>query len=186
MAQFIEKTHTCTNCSTEIRYTSTGGWYNARTKLNRTGELFCPPCAGKIGRANSDKKPTGRPKGSKNSYKYSIGPERVANIGWENPEVRLLVVARRNGFQTYEEYAATLSEWKKYKLAVWRVTNQQPLHTLEHYEKRGMNGETGVYTLDHIVSIRKGFNENISPEQIGHISNLQMLPWEENILKGWK
>jgi hypothetical protein len=49
-----------------------------------------------------------------------------------------------------------------------------------------VNGEDGAYTLDHIVSLKKGFKEGIPAEQIGHIENLQMLPWEENITKGWK
>jgi len=179
-------THTCTNCGNKKHYENKGSWYNARTKLNRTGELFCSTCAGIIGRKNSSIKPVGRPKGSKNSYKVKRGPEVIKNIGWHNFETRMLVVARRNGYSTYEEYRASLPAWRKYKIDVWRITNQQPIETLRHFRKRGINGQTGAYTLDHIISIRKGFNKNIIPEEIGNISNLQMLPWEENITKGWK
>ena len=92
-------------------------------------------------------------------------------------------IAKRNGYETYEDYRNSLDAWKAYKLDVWRTTNQQPLHLLENYDKRGVNGEEGAYTLDHIESIRKGFNNNIPPEQIGQFSNLQMLPWLDNITK---
>jgi hypothetical protein len=98
----------------------------------------------------------------------------------------MLGIARRNGYDSYEEYRNSLPEWKRYKIDVWRITNQQPLHLLEHFEKRGVNGQTGAYTLDHIISVKRGFIENIPAEKIGDISNLQMLPWEENITKGWK
>jgi len=179
-------THTCTNCEKEISYKNKVSWMNVRTKLKRDGYYHCRQCAGKIGRENSDKKPTGRPKGSKNSYKVKRGPEVAKNIGWDNYETRMLVVARRNGYNTYEEYREALPEWKRYKVDVWRITKQQPLHILENYELRGVNGEEGAYTLDHIISIKRGFMDKIDPETIGHIDNLQMLPWEENITKGWK
>jgi hypothetical protein len=183
----IEKrTHICTNCGSIKEYDNKTSWFNAKTKLNKTGILMCQPCAGKIGRNNSDKKIPGRPIGSKNSYKVKKGNKIWNNIGWNNPETRMLQIARRNGYDTYQDYLDSLPEWKKYKINVWRITNQQQINTLEHFDKRGVNGQDGAYTLDHIISIKKGFIENISPEIIGNINNLQMLPWEENITKGWK
>ena len=53
-------------------------------------------------------------------------------------------------------------------------------HLLENIEKRGRAGVKGAYHLDHIKSMWYGFHNNISPEIIGDISNLQMLPWLEN------
>ena len=190
MKEFIKETHTCAKCQTLIRYTSIGGWYNAKTRLNKGSKLQCQPCAGKEGRDNSLKTPTGRPKGSRNRVDYipwNTGKsDEILKIGWHNFETRMLQIARRNGYETYQEYRDSLPAWRAYKIDVWRITNQQPLHLLENYNKRGVNGQTGAYTLDHITSIKKGFIENITPEQIGHIDNLQMLPWEENITKGWK
>jgi len=182
----IEETHACTSCGKELTYENKVSWMNARTKLNRTGILRCQPCAGKEGRAASNKKIPGRPKGSKNSYKVKKGREVIKNIGWHRFSTRMLQVAKRNGFASYEEYRTSLDAWRAYKIDVWRITNQQPLHLLENYDRRGINGENGAYTLDHIISIRKGFNEGISPERIGGIQNLQMLPWLDNITKGWK
>jgi len=191
MSSFIRETHTCTTCKVTIHYTNIGSWYNAKTKINKTGKLNCQHCAGEIGRANSKIKPTGRPRGSKN------GPNIVAwNIGLSEQGVRLNNsltfeqrmegIAKRNGYATYEEYKASLPAWKSYKLDVWRVTKRQTLEILENFELRGVNGQEGAYTLDHIISIKKGFTENIPAEEIGDISNLEMLPWEENITKGWK
>ncbi len=179
-------THKCTNCGIEKQYDNKGSWYNARTKLNRTGELLCSPCAGKTGRSNSKVKPVGRPVGSKNSYRVVKGSKVWKNIGWQNFETRMLQIARRNGYETYQMYRDSLSAWKAYRIDVWRETNKQPLHLLENFTKRGVNGQTGAYTLDHIISIKKGFKENRTPQEIGNINNLQMLPWEENITKGWK
>ena len=184
-------THKCTSCGLDIVFESKGGWLNARTKLNRTGMLRCRTCGGKEGRAASEKQPTGRPKGSKNSVGVIAWNKGLSEQGKRlnsslTFEQRMQGIAKRNGYNSYEEYRASLDDWKKYKVDVWRVTKQQPLHLLENYDKRGVNGEEGAYTLDHILSIRKGFNESIPAEKIGDISNLQMLPWEENITKGWK
>lgn len=50
--------------------------------------------------------------------------------------------------------------------------------------KRGLAGEDGAYHLDHIISIKYGFEHGIPPEEIAKKENLQMLPWKENINKG--
>jgi hypothetical protein len=81
---------------------------------------------------------------------------------------------------TYEEYLATLSEYRKYYKKVSYISNRQPLHTLENFEKRGINGKLGAYQLDHIIEVSEGFLNNIEPNVIGDISNLQFIPWEEN------
>lgn len=186
MKEHIEQTNTCTKCQAIIRYTNIGSWRNAKTKIAKGNLLKCQPCASKEGRDNSTKIPTGRPRGSKNSYKVERGHAVWHNLGWHKFETRMLQIARRNGYKTYQEYKDSLPAWKLYKLDVWRITNQQPLDTLENFDMRGVNGQTGAYTLDHIISIKRGFIENIPAEQIGHVTNLQMLPWEENITKGWK
>ena len=38
--------------------------------------------------------------------------------------------------------------------------------------------------LDHKFSIYEGFKKDVSPEIIGHISNLHFIPWQENRAKG--
>ena len=188
----IKETHNCTKCNKLLTYTNKGSWFNAKKRKEDRGSLLCKPCQDENARIVNKNNPkiTGRPKGSKTS------PEKLINYSRQGAgkrlnsiltfEQRMIGIAKRNGYDSYEEYRNSLPEWKRYKIDVWRVTNQQPLHLLEHFEKRGVNGQIGAYTLDHIISIRKGFIENIQAEKIGDISNLQMLPWEENITKGWK
>lgn len=74
--------------------------------------------------------------------------------------------------------------FQRYKADVARVTGLQDLSLLENYDKlRGLCGVKGAYQLDHILSVKYGYENNISPEVIGHISNLQFIPWEENRAK---
>ena len=183
------RSHTCTSCKKIMFYENVGSWRNAKTKLGRTGILRCPSCAGKEGREASSIKPKGRTKGSRNRDNTNV---KLANIEKRHylklvtKEQRLQGIAKRNGYQTYEEYQATLSDWERYKNEVWRITNQQPLTLLENFDKRGASGVDGAYQIDHTYSVLKGFKNQVPPALIGDIKNLQMLPWLENLIKGWK
>ncbi len=185
------RSHTCTSCNKVTYYENVGSWRNAKTKLTRTGILRCPQCAGKEGREASSKKIPGRVKGSKNKDNTKV-KEAARNstnrykFSSLTKEQRMKGIAKRNGYETYEEYQATLSDWEKYKNEVWRITNQQPLTLLENFDKRGQSGVEGAYQIDHMYSILKGFKNQIPPALIGDIKNLQMLPWLDNLTKGWK
>jgi hypothetical protein len=72
------------------------------------------------------------------------------------------------------------SEYRKYSDSVRAITKQQPINKLENFHKRGKSGKPGSFQLDHMYSVKDGFINNVSPEIIGHISNLQMLPSTEN------
>lgn len=76
------------------------------------------------------------------------------------------------------------AEYRKYRGKVWTETNKQPISILENFNKRGRSGNTGAYQLDHIISIKNGFDNKIEPCVIGNIVNLQMLTWEDNRKKG--
>jgi len=81
-----------------------------------------------------------------------------------------------------------MSDWEIYKLAVRRLTEK----TYKQYKddinpnnyNRVLCGEDG-YQLDHIISVYKGFNDNISADIIAGKDNLQMLLWKDNRCK-WK
>jgi hypothetical protein len=88
---------------------------------------------------------------------------------------------------SYEEYKKLLSNKEIYYKEVIRVTNSQPLHLLEKYEKRGhFRTSKEPYHLDHIIPISYGFANGISPEVIGELKNLRFIPAIENIKKGSK
>jgi hypothetical protein len=67
-----------------------------------------------------------------------------------------------------------------YYARVWYHTEQQPLHILENNDKRGWKG----HHLDHIYPISAGYTNNIPPEKIGNIKNLQFIHHEDNMSKG--
>ncbi|MCK9369357.1 hypothetical protein M0R04_05410 [Candidatus Dojkabacteria bacterium] len=46
--------------------------------------------------------------------------------------------------------------------------------------QRAICGKENGYQLDHIKSIKFGFDNDISPKEISDISNLQIISWEEN------
>ena len=94
-----------------------------------------------------------------------------------------------------DEYRNTLRkdstpEYRRYSRMVHALTAK----TYRKYKhqinpnnfKRGLAGVPGAYHLDHIVSIRYGFDNNMLPEQLAVVENLQMLPWAQNISKGKK
>ena len=44
--------------------------------------------------------------------------------------------------------------------------------------------DENAFELDHIISKKYGFDNKISPEIIGDISNLQFIHWKDNSTKG--
>ena len=76
------------------------------------------------------------------------------------------------------------SDYERYRESVWRTTNRQDLETLENYDKRGrLDEDENAFHLDHKFSIKKGFEENIPPEIIGSLKNLEMIPGKKNCSK---
>lgn len=81
-------------------------------------------------------------------------------------------------------------EYKKYRNRVGTLTEMVYRKHREEINPngyiRGRAGVTDAYHLDHKISIRYGFDNNMSPEDISKLENLQMLPWKDNIVKGKK
>ncbi len=77
-------------------------------------------------------------------------------------------------FEEYKRQVRRLSEqvYRTYK----DVINPSNL-------KRAVAGICDGYQLDHIISIKEGFEKKIPVCEISHINNLQMLPWQENLAK---
>ena len=79
-------------------------------------------------------------------------------------------------------------EFQKYANRVrWltKLTYDKNKHTINPNNlPRTLCGIDGGYQLDHIISIKEGFERDIPIEEISSINNLQLLPWEENRAKG--
>lgn len=80
---------------------------------------------------------------------------------------------------------ATFKQYKRKVHGLSDITYEENKQTLNPTnEVRGLAGLDGVYHLDHKVPIIQAFKEGWSPERCAEISNLQMLPWSENLSKG--
>lgn len=117
----------------------------------------------------------------KKSYEIAL-----QNIDEETIEKRRRTLIETILHISYEEYQNRLSHKEKYYKLVRRITESQPLHLLENYDKRGQTGQENAYHLDHIIPISYGLINNIPPEIIGNISNLCFIPWLDNVKKGCK
>lgn len=100
----------------------------------------------------------------------------------------------RSYMQT-EEYKKTLlkedtPEYRRYRNKVTKLTEKTYIMNKEKINPnnyvRAVAGVEGSYHLDHIISCRFGFDNNIDPEIISKVDNLQMLPWQANVIKGKK
>lgn len=81
-----------------------------------------------------------------------------------------------------KEFNSWTTEKKEYYSLVRRYTNKSlkendinPLNL-----PIGRNGSGNVFQVDHKISIIYGFKQNIKPEIIGNINNLQLLHWKVN------
>ena len=81
------------------------------------------------------------------------------------------------------EYRTDRTDWVNYKYLVWMHTKRNNLSSLDNYNKRSLAGTEGGYQLDHKISIKFGFDNNICPSVIGNINNIEFIPWKENIKK---
>ena len=77
----------------------------------------------------------------------------------------------KSEFRAYASKVRIISE-EVYK------TNINAINPNDH--RRTLCGTDGGYQLDHIISIKFGFDNGIDPSTIGNLNNLQMLPWKEN------
>lgn len=77
----------------------------------------------------------------------------------------------KNEFEIYSREVRVITE-RTYKENI-NLINPNEL-------RRTVCGIKDGYQLDHIVSVKFGFDNNISPEIIGGLENIQMLPWKEN------
>ena len=120
-------------------------------------------------------------------FKYLCGPFKFPHQ-W-NFFIRNFITGKEKSYwelnQNFWEEADKLyvGELKrKYWSKVTSITKKQDINILPNHKKRGKH----KWELDHITPISYGWRKKISPYIIGDISNLQMLPWRENLLKSNK
>jgi hypothetical protein len=100
---------------------------------------------------------------------YYLSKERVRIEKLEPKEVKQIPVCEK-------------LLWRKYRNAVWKITEKQNLRKLPHFKDRGFTN----YHLDHKVSIWYGYKHKLDPYLIGGIDNLEFIPYQQNMKKGIK
>lgn len=80
--------------------------------------------------------------------------------------------------------------YKNFKKYRDRITVRTKTTYLENKEKLNPNnfplgrcGVVGAYQIDHIISVKDGFEQQISVEQMSSVENLQIIPWLDNLKK---
>lgn len=82
---------------------------------------------------------------------------------------RGLISTNRNEFMRYKVIVQYLTEKYRNELSEGVIT--------------GLAGKEGAHHIDHKFSILNGYKQKVSPFVIGHLCNLQMLPWKINLSK---
>ena len=83
----------------------------------------------------------------------------------------------------------TTPEFKKFGGRVHRLTQKiyemykEEINPNDH--PRTICGVDGGYQLDHIITIKFGFENGLSAEELSQKDNLRMLPWKDNLMRNW-
>jgi len=138
-------------------------YYSSQTHLNQAivKETVCDSCA---------------------NYKY----EKTWNDVIDESHIKKMRAVKA-GYDTWEQYKQNYPMKKAYINKVHALSRKQPLQVLENYNQLQLNtgvmGTEGAYQIDHIKSIDKCWKDGTPAEQCADISNLQIITWEDNLIK---
>jgi hypothetical protein len=185
----------CPTCGCDILYKGKSKRWNV--KLGEKNKTKCSKCQNKnqipwnvgIPMSEESKSKSRNSKIGKsvhtNEYKEWLKQNSPFNGVGENSIVIKTIMKNEN--ITYDEYITKYNNFIEYERIVNYYTKKQSINNLKNSDKkRGRCGDDGAYQLDHIISIKEGFDKKINPQIIGGIDNLQFIPWKENLLKSKK
>lgn len=99
---------------------------------------------------------------------------------WTEPPLKKVAIKEKKSY-----YIPKPKKDKKpfylYKQKVWELTNINCAELID-IKTRGFK----TFHIDHKISVHYGFKHNIPIEHIAHTSNLRMLHYKDNMLKGKK
>jgi hypothetical protein len=100
---------------------------------------------------------------------YSQLASRAIIKGNNTKAIKGIISLNKDVFKRYKTIVLYLTEKHRKKITVGYVT--------------GLAGKENAWHIDHKFSILKGYQQKVSPFIIGHLYNLEMVPWKENISK---
>lgn len=189
----------CPSCGNEIKHSSKIGAINCHNQKRK-----CYSCGNsqKEKPSNEERQIQINKQSKRMKEIRKISPPWNKGLTKENSEILRVMGESHNGHKHTEETKKLISktskdrwnsgfydnifntppEFFKYQSKVHKLT-RKVAHLIEGYDKKkqGKCGVEGAYQIDHIVSIKYGFENNMEPEKIADIQNLRFIPWEENL-----
>lgn len=107
--------------------------------------------------------------------------QRLARINSGKAAARNHILYSDVGYRLIRGFAEK-SLFKIYKTHVWTMTNKNYRKYKDIVDPNGLRSRE--YHLDHIVSVREGFEKNVPPYIIADIKNLIVIPAFDNLSKG--
>ena len=84
---------------------------------------------------------------------------------------------------------STTPVYKRYKALVHRLSGKNYHENIDiinpERHPRTLNGVDGGWQLDHIKTIKECFEQGIPAEEVAAVSNLRMLPWQQNLMRNY-
>ncbi len=153
----------------------------------------CPTCAKESysGENSPGRKAYRKRIGVENAAEFRIDQTKVTFVCGTHGEVQIsrFRFERYGALCKYCEEATKpskqeQSDFQKYRKQVRRFT-ERSWNNRNGYINHGKikRGKIG-YHLDHNFSVYDGFQQNIPPYIVGHWSNLELIPYDQNIRKG--
>ena len=101
----------------------------------------------------------------------------TANNPAHNGNPRSIRNPNRDKYKIYSGLVHNLSQ----------VTYIENIHVINPERKiRTLAGKEDGWQLDHIITIKEGYEKGIPPEELAKVDNLRMLPWKENLKRNRK
>jgi hypothetical protein len=153
-----------------------------KPEQSRRVEVACHTCGDIMSRT---------PSSVANKDRLYCGVKCMSSCG----DRRSMLSSMDRSYMKTEEYSIAKSKpdtpaYRRYRNRVTKLTEktyQENIDTINpERHPRTLAGVDGGYQLDHIVSVREGFDNGISEEEMSKLENLQLLPWKKNLEKGCK
>jgi len=134
-----------------------------------------------------------RCRGGGNNYRYDVNIDylkQLVSLKYTNDDIaKKLGMSISNLNRILKKHSIQrnyqTSEYAKYSQKVRRLTENTYVQFYHIINPNGfprtLCGVEGGYQVDHFISVRECFDSGISEEDCSSLTNLEMIPWRENL-----